>query len=88
MFGFRATVILNRSNRCLSQFKTGNFLKRCDENSYRYQSELPHLPIPSVENSINRYLRSLQAQLGSGISENDIKEANNLTKVERKTCHY
>ena len=84
MFGFRATVLLNRSKRCLSQFKESNFLKRYDENCYRYQSDLPRLPIPSVENSINRYLRSLQAQLGSGISEHNLKEANNLAKLERK----
>jgi len=83
MFGFQTTVAFNRSARYLSQIKSNNFLKQTSENCFRYQSDLPRLPIPSVDNSVNRYLKSLQAQLGSGISENDIEEANILAKTER-----
>ena len=64
-----------------------NFFHKSKFNSYHFQSDLPRLPIPTVDNTLKRYINSLEAQEGS-IHKNQIEEAKNLAVSEKSKIDF
>jgi len=59
-----------------------NFVHKSKFNSYHFQSDLPRLPIPTVENTLSRYINSLEAQEGS-VSSAQIENVKSLAVSEK-----
>ena len=68
----------------LNETEKLNYLHKSTFNSYTFQADLPRLPIPSLSDTLTRYLASLKAQKGSVISEADIDKQAKLILQERK----
>ena len=60
-----------------------HYLHRSNLNSYHFQNDLPRLPIPTLENTLKRYLSSVDAQVGSKITEEDIRRTHQQAVDER-----
>ena len=59
-----------------------NFFHKSKFNSYHFQSDLPRLPIPTVEKTLSRYINSLEAQEGS-VSSAQIDNVKSLAVSEK-----
>lgn len=67
----------------LSLQERPHFLHRSNLDSYHFQNDLPRLPIPTLDNSLKRYLASVDAQGGSKVSEEDIRRTHQLAVDEK-----
>ena len=72
-----------RYGPALSGTDKQNLYHKSSFNSYHFQSDLPRLPIPTVENTLNRYLDSMNAQ-SSSLTTAQLEEAQKLAMSERK----
>ena len=66
----------------LTPEESRNYFHKSNLPSYTFQDTIPRLPIPSLENTLKRYTASLKAQQGKHITENDIKNQENLIQNE------
>lgn len=51
-----------------------NYYHKSTLNTFTFSQDLPRLPIPKLEKTVERYGNSLKAQVGSHISQSDVDE--------------